>query len=527
MEAGEGRSDERPLALVVDDDADVMRALVDCLADEYRVVTAAEGQQGLTLAVRLRPDVIITDIGMPGMRGDALVQAIRAHAELAATPVVILTGRSHERLRVPLLRQGAQDYVTKPFEIDELLARVDNLVAAKRAADERWRSAVEQQFLAEMGAVLSATDLDFDDTLAYTAGLVVGDLADACVVDTLADRERPPRSAVFHRDAAEEPLCRRLEQSRTPAAVRRVLESRQPLLLRDVTPAAAEDWESLRAFRARSAMVLPLVSHGVFGTVTLISSQEGRRYSSRDLGFAAEVAVRSALALDNARLYQQAVDEARQRELMMAVVSHDLKNDLASIPLSVDALLRSPAKATMHGERIKQTAERMLRLVRDLLDAAAIDDGRLSIEVQPIPARLFIDGAAGFEALAAEKSLELERQLAGADFEVRCDRGRIQQALANLVGNAIKFTERGTVSLRVEQKEGEALFSVADSGPGIGEDELPHVFDRYWQAAKTARLGTGLGLAITRGIVQAHGGRIWVESRPGAGSRFRFTLPLL
>jgi signal transduction histidine kinase len=129
--------------------------------------------------------------------------------------------------------------------------------------------------------------------------------------------------------------------------------------------------------------------------------------------------------------------------------------------------------------------------------------------------------------MARQKKVRLERELPSEPFEIHCDRGRVLQVFGNLIGNAIKFTpEGGAIKLRAEQRGEEALFSVADTGPGIAPDELPHVFDRYWQAKETACLGTGLGLSIAGGLVEAHGGRIWVESTPGQGATFFFTIPM-
>jgi signal transduction histidine kinase len=126
----------------------------------------------------------------------------------------------------------------------------------------------------------------------------------------------------------------------------------------------------------------------------------------------------------------------------------------------------------------------------------------------------------------AAKSLHLEQGVAPGAERARCDRERILQVLANLVGNAIKFTpERGEVALRSERQGPEVIVSVHDSGPGIPEDQQARIFDRYWQARETAQLGTGLGLSIAKGLVELHGGRIWVQSRIGQGTTVSFSLP--
>lgn len=129
------------------------------------------------------------------------------------------------------------------------------------------------------------------------------------------------------------------------------------------------------------------------------------------------------------------------------------------------------------------------------------------------------------EALAVKKSLRFSIEVREGTPPILCDRERILQVLSNLVGNAVKFTnEGGAINVRVGPHEGGVLFEVQDSGSGIAEGELPHVFERYWKSPGTAPQGTGLGLAIAKGIIEAHGGRIWVRSAAGAGSTFFFTV---
>ena len=178
---------------------------------------------------------------------------------------------------------------------------------------------------------------------------------------------------------------------------------------------------------------------------------------------------------------------------------------------------------------IQQQTDRMLRLCNDLLDVANLKAGRFTVDKLPAPVRALAERALGdFQPAAEEKSLRLVKHFPESDFAVACDRDQILRVLSNLIGNAIKFTRRGgIVSLRVERIGSNAQFTVEDSGSGIPEDQLRHVFDRYWQAKETARLGSGLGLSIAKGIVEAHGGRIWAESQVGVGSSFRFTLPIV
>ena len=176
---------------------------------------------------------------------------------------------------------------------------------------------------------------------------------------------------------------------------------------------------------------------------------------------------------------------------------------------------------------IERSVNRMHRLLGDLLDIASIEAGHLSVEVQRCSVTALVSEAIELSGVpAAKKQLQLERVLPSKELQIECDRDRVLQVFGNLVGNAIKFTPSGgSIRVAVESRGEEALFSVADSGPGIAPEELAHVFDRFWQAKKTARLGTGLGLTIAKALVEAHGGRIWVESTLGKGATFFFTMP--
>ena len=226
---------------------------------------------------------------------------------------------------------------------------------------------------------------------------------------------------------------------------------------------------------------------------------------------------------------EELIREVQSREDLLAVVSHDLRNPLSVILVSGTLALHAwpPGDANRRTiEAIRRSAMRMDRLIGDLLDASTIEAGRLSLEtaVQPVD-QIVRDAIEALEAPAAQKQVRLEA-IGSGELGVSCDRGRMLQVFANLIGNATKFTpEGGSITVRVEPRDQEVWFFVTDTGPGIPEDQLPRLFDRYWQAKRTARLGTGLGLTIAKGIIEAQGGRIGVESQLGVGSTFFFTLP--
>ena len=181
-------------------------------------------------------------------------------------------------------------------------------------------------------------------------------------------------------------------------------------------------------------------------------------------------------------------------------------------------------------DAIRRASDRMSRLIDDLLDIERIEQHRLPLERRGHEASSLVHHLfESLEPLASEKSITMHADTDRARVvEVLCDRDRIHQVFENLVGNAIKFAPPGgSLWIRAEATADHVVFAIADDGPGIAPERLAHVFDRYWQAKETAHLGTGLGLAIAKGIVEAHGGRIWVESEVGKGSTFFFTLPVV
>jgi signal transduction histidine kinase len=241
-------------------------------------------------------------------------------------------------------------------------------------------------------------------------------------------------------------------------------------------------------------------------------------------------AVRAGLALENARLYAAARGATRARDEVLAVVSHDLRNPLSSIAICARTLRESaPGGSPEAGmlEAIAESTDWMNRLIHDLLDVSAIEVGRLSIARQPIDLSEIVATAVHMVAgEAASKSLVVHQEIPAGLPTVSADPGRVGQVIGNLLANAVKFSEGdGRITVRARPVASMVEVSVADTGIGIPPDEQSRVFDRFWQSRRTAGRGSGLGLAIARGIVEAHGGRIWVESEPGRGSTFTFTLP--
>jgi len=265
-----------------------------------------------------------------------------------------------------------------------------------------------------------------------------------------------------------------------------------------------------------------------------------RPLSEADLAFLSAAADQLSLSRDRraawqreVRLRERAEGLDRAQKDLVAVVSHDLRNPLGAVLLGISTLRRWPqmeaSKVGEHLSAIQRAAERASKLVHDLLDVARLDAGHFQLELgTEDPGALVREAADLLRPLLAERRLACEAQIEEQIPRVHCDRERVLQVLSNLMGNCLKFAPEGSrLTLMAWQEDGEVRCCVCDEGPGIAAEDLPRVFDRYFQGphGPTAN-GAGLGLSIARGIVEAHGGRIWVESTPGKGSRFTFTLPL-
>ncbi|MBL8951818.1 MAG: hypothetical protein JNK82_13635 [Myxococcaceae bacterium] len=221
------------------------------------------------------------------------------------------------------------------------------------------------------------------------------------------------------------------------------------------------------------------------------------------------------------------------RDDLLAMVSHDLRSLLGGIALAASVQLKTVSddetgrRITNSAVRIQRFTARMNRLIGDLLDVSSIEAGKLSVTPAPIDAaRVLREALELFQHAAAAKNVALTETSPSGRLDALADEGRVLQVLVNLLSNAIKFAnEGGAVTLSVETVGGEVRFAVTDDGPGIAREHHEAVFDRYWQVRQHDARGVGLGLFISRRIIEAQGGHIWVESEPGRGSRFCFTVP--
>jgi signal transduction histidine kinase len=367
-------------------------------------------------------------------------------------------------------------------------------------------------------------------------------------------------------EAVLEPLgCNLVRATSGDEALDRVLDREFAVLLVDVMMPGMNGLETAELVRGRASRHIPIIFLTAGEATSELVSQAYARgavdylvkpfdpevlrskvsvfiqlfLQSQELRAQTELARRREReALENRELYEiergartHAEEVARAREEAIAVVSHDLRNPMASIAANAALLRRKLETSAPDGtldrvDAIQRAVERMNSLVSDLLDTARLRSGRLAVEFRDENIVAIIRQSAELLASTfATKQQHLELSLPSQAPLVMCDRARILQVFSNLLGNASKFSPgQSTISIQLSVQPTEVTIAVRDNGCGIPDPYMPHIFEPYWQAAQQRREGLGLGLAIVKGIVEAHGARIWAESRLGVGTTFYFTL---
>jgi signal transduction histidine kinase len=280
----------------------------------------------------------------------------------------------------------------------------------------------------------------------------------------------------------------------------------------------------------------PLIHEGEKVGSLSLSFSDPSAFGAADRAFTLLLAQATAAAIHRARSYnaerekrREAEVLARAREDALGVVAHDLRNPLNLILTTAELMIDEELPLERRREMLSiaiRAAKEMNRLIADLLDTVRLQAGRLSLNVEDVSVDAIIKQAEEtFRPLAERRHLRFEA-VAQDGASVRADPTRVSQIVGNLIGNAIKFTpEQGSVKLRAIPNGKQVVFQVIDNGPGITPDNMSHLFDNFWQARKDDRRGVGLGLAIVKELVEAHGGKIWVESKVDQGSTFSFSLP--
>ncbi|MFL5355611.1 ATP-binding protein [Archangium sp.] len=521
-------------------------------------VHIAEAPSGRTLAVNARSEELL---GHPMLEVNSTADYARYHAihpdgsRYAAEeyPIVrvLLTGKAQpEQELLYALPDGAvRTFLISAGPIFDGHGRLQAAVASFIDITALKRAEQHQAFLASVSETL-ASSLDYEGTLAHVVQRAVPALGDGCVLDMLEPDGTLCRLAVSHVDPARAELAWEMVRRYplrpdAPHGPGAVLRTGHSVRVNDITDELttryavdAQHLELLRDMGATATLVVPLHARGrTFGVLTLYYyERKSARYSAEDQRLAEDLAHRAALAVDNARLYREAQLAVQLRDEFLSVASHELKTPLTPLSLKLSALSRELPRCgegdprtqalQRHVDVARRQVHKMTTLINALLDVSRLSQGKLKLELSDVDlGEVLGEVVAWFAPEAARLGSQLRME---GDTHVpgRWDRLRLEQVVTNLVSNAIRYGAGRPIHARVELDGGLARLVVRDEGIGIAPEAQERIFGKFERAVSDRHAaGLGLGLYITRSIVEALGGSIRVESRPGEGSTFTVELP--
>jgi PAS domain S-box-containing protein len=391
----------------------------------------------------------------------------------------------------------------------------------------------------------------FDDTFAarQLAECAVPLFADWCVV-SYREGDTFQAAAIVHKDPNKNKLLEEVVAGNHDFRFKldemiHSLHSNTPLLVGEIDRTRyaglnlGEDYlEKLHRLGTTSYIMAP-ISHkdSSIGVVFFGVLEESRSYVEEDLRFAEDLCKLFGLSVANSRLFEQTQKAIQAREEILAIVAHDIRGPISTMLLAAEMMERSQRAKNLDSQGVcviekyaklsRLAGNRGLKLIQDLLDCGKIESGTFSINKQKCLVNELLQVIPDLFRIEIDaKNLSLITNFSITHGELYCDRDRLVQALSNILGNSVKFTPAGgKIEVTASLTEGNLLLAIRDSGPGITKENLQNIFDRFWQVKDTASLGSGLGLSIAKGIVQAHGGRIWAESEIGRGCQISICIP--
>jgi PAS domain S-box-containing protein len=483
--------------LVIDDTPENLNLLSAMLTEQgYKVRSVTKGSTGLRGAQTTPPDLILLDINMPQMNGYEVCEGLKADARTSDIPVIFISALGEVVDKVKAFSVGGVDYITKPFQVEEVLSRIETHLSIRRL----------QKHLQEQNVQLQ---------------------------QEIRERER-----------AEEKFAKAFRSSPNPIAIATLSENRfidvNPSFLR-MSGYALEEVIGHTA----TELNLGIVQEDYAQAVQLMvktGALHNQECEFRTKTGESKTILLSVEMIDLAgvqctlNIINDITERKRLENEFISLVSHELRTPLTSLLGSLD-LLNAGRLGSLNeqGQQILSIAvtntERLMRLINDILDIERMKSGKIALQkVKCNAASLLTQAVEAMQAMAEQAQVKLINQ--PLTVELWVDPDRIVQTLTNLLSNAIKFSQPGStvwIGNELTASQSQLLITVKDQGRGIPADKLQLIFERFQQvdvSDSRTKGGTGLGLAICRSIVEQHDGKIWVESRLGEGSTFYITLPL-
>jgi signal transduction histidine kinase len=542
-----------PRLLVVDDNEDNRYTLTLQLEIEgYQNITVAEdGQGALDLLQKHEFDLLLLDVMMPKLDGYQVLESLKDQGRLHNLPVIMISALNEVASVVRCIELGAEDYLPKPFDPVLLRARIGASLEKKRLRDEAHartrelsQSVKELSALGEVSQAINST-LDLETVLtSIVAKAVQLSGSEAGTIYTFDESLQEFRLRATHgMDEAVIAAIRDRPIGAGKTAIGKAAAVRAPVQIPDVLEESTLVLDVIVRAGYRSMLVVPLLRADQIVGALVVRRKVPGEFPKSTVELLRTFADQSVLAIQNARLFRETEEKSREllkasqhKSQFLANMSHELRTPLNAI-IGVSEMLREDAEAAKEDteplDRVLGAGRHLLALINDILDLSKIEAGRMELHLDSFAlAPLIEDVAKTIEPMAAKNSNRVSVNCDAAIGTMHADQMRLRQALLNLLSNANKFTERGTITIdaRQGQENGREWIKLAvtDSGIGMTPEQMGKLFQEFSQVSSATASkygGTGLGLAISRRFCQMMGGDITVESEPGHGSTFTIRLP--
>jgi len=559
-----------PNILIVDDKPGNLHLLAAILERYgYRLRLLTEGRAVMSSVLSLPPDVILLDIMMPDMDGFEVCRELKADESTRDIPVIFLSALTDLSEKIKAFSLGAVDYITKPFQQEEVLLRVKMQLALKEAQSQlhthnlRLQQEIYERAQAEKILQQRNRELALLNHFGQILGssLELHDVLSIALQEVQSLAQSVSASIWLLTEDRRELECReilgpgseQLRHARLPLGggiTGWVAEHGESVVSPDILedPRHHKTVGSSENAPVRSMLSVPLkVKNQVIGVLNLVDPCQGR-FTKEDLRFIEPIAASAAMAIENARLYTTAQLEIAERtrveaelreanaskDKFFSIISHDLRSPLNTLMGFAELLINrvehdARDEIKRRAEKLHTSAKRLHTLLENLLTWARIQRGALEYQPETFELAAIADEIIElFEGNAAHHQIRLDHAIS-PNTVVYADYSMIHTVLRNLVSNALKFTPNGgSVRLSARLVEQEVEIVIADTGVGIPQSDIPQLFRidaHYTHVGTRGETGTGLGLVLCKELVEKNGGRIWVESEPGSGTRFFFTVP--
>lgn len=526
-------------------DARLLRELLqETGSSQFELVHAERFSDAMTRLSERRFDVVLLDLSLPDAHGLDTISRLGSHAE--GTPIVILTGLNDEEIAIRALQQGAQDYLVKGQADGQLLARALRYAIERHKAEENLKARNRELMVLRKisETILASLDLKLVLEQILEEAMFIGsfDLGNIRLLDSSGDTLEV---AVFRGYRERENVLSHRRISRTTQAAQSRFGDRifnQPCIEEHVQ--ACKGLRTLKKEGVEAFVEVPVRAEGEVLGILQLASRTPLKFRPEEVHLWETIGNQMGLAVQRAQLYEETKRQARELEKasklqadFSAMIAHDLRSPLMNITGVAELMIEGMFGSVSEEQkkwllRIQANSHNLVDLVSDFLDVSKLESGYIDVNREAVNLTELIQrNVENYRILALDKKISIIGSVDASLVSIHADPRRLDQVLGNLISNAMKFTEDGG-EIEVGAAPAQAAWVqvwVRDNGEGIPADELSQLFEKYRQGnnvKNSKHKGTGLGLVICKMIVEAHGGKIRVDSQEGKGSTFSFSLPL-